>query len=189
MPWLRSPCDAPVPTGAADVEIDNAWRMPARQLPAVDVGREISALANSGGGCTSSSQRLTQRRHRAARLHRFGSFTRIARNGALVHVSDVGEIEQVVDDELIIRFDMKPAGSCSPLRLRQPRHVGKCFAVSALAARPSRSRSRSIFRRPDSYAPWRRTAPAPARYLDTLARHVKLKPVITARQVLARDLA
>ena len=51
-------------------------------------------------------------------LERLGGFARVAGDRALMDVSDVGEIEQVIDDELIVRFHMKSAGCRRPIRFR-----------------------------------------------------------------------
>ena len=116
--------------GAADIQIDDAGRMPSRQLPAVHLAREVAGLGEQW-------RRLHVKQPAADAnavvepfgSHGLGGLARIARNRALVHVGDVGEIDQVVDDELIIRFHVQPAGSCRPLRLRQPRHVGNLGGI------------------------------------------------------------
>ena len=126
-------------------------------LPAVDIAGEISGLGKQ--------RRRHEVEHPAADadavveplgLGRRRRLARIAGQRVLVHVGDVGEIEQVVDDELIVGLDV---GCC----LGVVAHFGsdshgmsEIFAVSALAAvTPSRSRPRCSFRAPDSCAPSR----------------------------------
>ena len=122
------------------------------------------ALANRGGGLKSIIQRPTRTpSFEPLGLGRRGRLARIAGDGVVVQMRDMGVVEQVVDKELRMRVDAQVPGRQRPFFARRAR-ADRRFSICRRARdRPSRSRPRSISRPPDRRALSRPPAPCPAR--------------------------
>src|SRR5215831_12998857 len=186
MPWLRSPAGAPVPvlaqptsryTVEGGVQVANV----AGEIAGLGIQRRWNEIDQPAPDPNAVRQTLGLGRRRG--------FARIAGQRLLVHVDDVGEIEQVIDEKLIVRLQVDVAGRCRPRRIGEPEEVRNLRLVGL-----------GRLSHPDPHrAPLLAYGVAPdlgtardhglSRHLDALPVDVVFQPVIAAREVVAGHFA
>src|SRR5580704_8240540 len=80
--------------GAADIEVNDAGRMPARQLPTIHLAGDVACFGEQWWRLhVEQPAAHANTVVHSLRAHGLGGLARIARNCALVDVGNVGEVE------------------------------------------------------------------------------------------------
>ena len=165
------------------------WR-PGDELPAVDIPLEIAGTGEQGR--RHEIQHPTPHAHavwKPLRPRRRRSLAGVAGQRLLVDVGDVRQIQQIVDDELVVRAHLNGAGGDRPLAICEPGQWRDLVRIGERRiTHPDPQYAPSFVDRIASDLRSRRHLHLPGNKNASSAR-VELKPVIAAGQVLALNLA
>src|SRR5262249_31706138 len=119
----------------------------------------------------------------------YRGFARISGKGVFVNITDVSDVEQVVDYELIVALDMDIPGRGGPERVVEPGQIRNFGWVGFFRiTHPDRERCPFFQARVwGGLCIWRPLL-LPGSF-DTLPRRVELQAMVSANQVVAANLA